>query len=85
MSYYQMTQDMYGAPPAATVGWQFGPVPGWGTNPLRAGPKRVGVGCRTCGVGQDDNGGLGGLGIVVAGVAIGAILLMAMRSPLARA
>jgi len=28
----------------ATPGWQNAPVPGWGINPLRAGPARVGVG-----------------------------------------
>lgn len=30
--------------PAALPGWQDAPVPGWGTNPLRAGLPRVGVG-----------------------------------------
>ncbi len=83
-SYYAMTSDMYRPPPAATPGWQFGPVPGWGTNPYRAGPKRVGVGCSRCAMGQDNgNGGLGGLGIVAAGIGIGIVLWMAMRSPLA--
>jgi hypothetical protein len=35
-------------------------------------------------MGQDNgNGGLGGLGIVAAGIGIGIVLWMAMRSPLA--
>lgn len=44
MSYYDMPADVYHELPAGTPGWQFAPVPGWGTNPLRAGPRRVGVG-----------------------------------------
>ena len=30
--------------PPALPGWQDAPVPGWGMNPYRAGPSRVGVG-----------------------------------------
>lgn len=30
--------------PVGTPGWQQAPVPGWGMNPFRAGPSRVGVG-----------------------------------------
>lgn len=30
--------------PAGTTGWQNAPVPGWGINPFRAGPRRIGVG-----------------------------------------
>jgi hypothetical protein len=54
-SYYAVTPDMYQPPPPATPGWQQAPVPGWGTNPMRAGPKRVGVGggCRGCGQAAD--------------------------------
>lgn len=37
-SYFEMTQSMYQPPPAANPGWAIAPVPGWGTNPLRAGP-----------------------------------------------
>lgn len=44
MSYYGVTMDMYRTPNAGTPGWNLAPVPGWGTNPLRAGPARVGVG-----------------------------------------
>lgn len=43
-SYYNMPIDFYRPPPAGTPGWQEAPVPGWGINPLRAGPRRVGVG-----------------------------------------
>lgn len=55
-SYYMMDRAMYQPPPPATPGWQQAPVPGWGMNPFRAGPPRVGVGCAACaaGVGQDD-------------------------------
>jgi len=72
MSYYGVTMDMYRVPDAGTPGWNLAPVPGWGANPLRAGPPRVGVGCADglCGtvplndavlpryaqVGQDDDG-----------------------------
>lgn len=49
MSYYQlpkqgMSPGYYQQLPAGTPGWQDAPVPGWGINPLRAGPRRVGVG-----------------------------------------
>jgi len=44
MSLYTVTDDMYREGPAGTPGWQHAPVPGWGTNPYRAGPRRVGVG-----------------------------------------
>lgn len=44
MSFYNVPMDDYQMPPAGTPGWQFAPVPGWGTNPDRAGPLRVGVG-----------------------------------------
>jgi len=36
-SYYQQWEP-------GTPGWQSAPVPGWGMNPLRAGPRRIGVG-----------------------------------------
>jgi len=49
MSYYDTPESQYYVmPPAGTPGWQFAPVPGWGINPLRAGPARVGVGCLPC-------------------------------------
>ncbi len=65
MSYYQMPNNglsagYYQQLPAATPLWQEAPVPGWGTNPLRAGPPRVGVGayaspaCGPCGAYSDD-------------------------------
>lgn len=38
-SYFEMTPSMYQPPPAGTPGWAIAPVPGWGTNPLRAGPR----------------------------------------------
>jgi hypothetical protein len=44
MSYYDIPDDWYHEAPAGTPGWQFAPVPGWGKNPLRAGPYRVGIG-----------------------------------------
>lgn len=44
MSYYGVTMDMYRVPNAGTPGWNLSPVPGWGINPLRAGPPRIGVG-----------------------------------------
>lgn len=49
MSYYQMPNNglsagYYQQLPVATPLWQEAPVPGWGVNPLRAGPARVGVG-----------------------------------------
>jgi hypothetical protein len=43
-SYYNVTPAMYRPPPPGTPGWQRAPVPGWGVNPWRAGPPRVGVG-----------------------------------------
>jgi hypothetical protein len=58
-SYYEMTDDMYRTQPAGTPGWQMAPVPGWGINPLRAGPQRVGVGCASCqvqGLGSNPDG-----------------------------
>lgn len=49
MSYYSlpnkgMWPGYYQQLPAWTVGAQQAPVPGWGKNPHRAGPPRVGVG-----------------------------------------
>jgi hypothetical protein len=41
MSYYDMTSQDYQPPAAGTPGWQLAPVPGWGMNPLRAGPRRL--------------------------------------------
>lgn len=61
MSYYIMPNNglsagYYQQLPVATPLWQEAPVPGWGVNPLRAGPPRVGVGayatpvgCGSCG------------------------------------
>lgn len=46
-SYYNMPLDFYQPPPVETPLWQEAPVPGWGVNPLRAGPPRVGVGADT--------------------------------------
>lgn len=43
-SFYDVPQNDYHELPSGTPGWQFAPVPGWGTNPYRAGPRRVGVG-----------------------------------------
>lgn len=43
-SYYEVPSSFYQPPPVGTPGWQHAPVPGWGINPLRAGPARVGVG-----------------------------------------
>jgi hypothetical protein len=44
MSYWNVPPADYHELPVATPGWQSAPVPGWGINPLRAGPMRVGVG-----------------------------------------
>ncbi len=44
MSYWNVPTSYYRPPPAGTPGWQFAPVPGWGMNPRRAGPRRSGVG-----------------------------------------
>lgn len=44
MTYYNVKAMDYRELPAGTPGWQFAPVPGWGTNPDRSGPPRVGVG-----------------------------------------
>lgn len=41
MSYYKMTNSDYQPPQVATPGWQLAPVPGWGVNPLRAGPPVI--------------------------------------------
>ena len=41
MSYYKMDYSMTNP---GTPGWQDSPVPGWGINPMTAGPARVGVG-----------------------------------------
>jgi hypothetical protein len=34
-----MTDADYQPPQVATPGWELAPVPGWGVNPLRAGPS----------------------------------------------
>jgi len=44
VSYYDVADQDYHELPAGTPGWQDAPVPGWGANPFRAGPVRVGVG-----------------------------------------
>jgi hypothetical protein len=44
MSYWNVPPSDYFEAPAGTPGWQSAPVPGWGINPLRAGPERVGIG-----------------------------------------
>lgn len=44
MSYVDVPDRDYHELPVATPFWQDAPVPGWGKNPLRAGPPRVGVG-----------------------------------------
>jgi len=44
MSYYDVVPSDYHEAPAGTPGWADAPVPGWGINPFRAGPVRVGVG-----------------------------------------
>jgi len=72
-SYYQVSQDMYRTPAAALPGWQTSQVPGWGTNPMRAGPPRVGVGRaygRTA-LGQEMGAG-GTIGIVLVAIAFAA-------------
>jgi hypothetical protein len=44
MSYWNVPDADYHELAVATPGWQDAPVPGWGINPLRAGPRRVGIG-----------------------------------------
>jgi hypothetical protein len=44
MSYWNVPDADYHELAVATPGWQNAPVPGWGINPLRAGPMRVGIG-----------------------------------------
>ena len=44
MSLYTVPKSFYHEMDAGTPGWQFAPVPGWGINPYRAGPARIGVG-----------------------------------------
>jgi hypothetical protein len=44
LSYWNIPPSDYFEAPAGTPGWQMAPVPGWGINPLRAGPYRVGIG-----------------------------------------
>jgi hypothetical protein len=43
MAYWMVPDSDYHELHVATPGWQNAPVPGWGINPLRAGPRRVGV------------------------------------------
>jgi hypothetical protein len=43
MSMYNIVPSDYFEGPAGTPGWADAPVPGWGINPFRAGPVRVGV------------------------------------------
>jgi hypothetical protein len=46
-SYYKTPSSFYEELPAETPFWQQAPVPGWGKNPMRAGPRRVGIGADT--------------------------------------
>lgn len=36
---FNNSSNWYQPPPAGTPGWQLAPVPGWGANPRRSGPK----------------------------------------------
>jgi hypothetical protein len=64
MSFWNVPDADYHEIPVATPGWQNAPVPGWGINPMRAGPARVGVGyLDSCVRGVGGLGGLGGGGI----------------------
>lgn len=38
-SYETVPESMYQPPWSGTPGWSLAPVPGWGTNPERAGPS----------------------------------------------
>lgn len=40
-TYFETSPSMYQPPPAANPGWALAPVPGWGTNPDRAGPRML--------------------------------------------
>jgi hypothetical protein len=76
VSYYQVTDAMYRPPEPALPGWAQAPVPGWGTNPWRAGPRRLAV--EGYGADQAAVGGGAGAGIVIAGVVIGTVVLFAV-------
>jgi len=41
MSYYNMNASAYRLPPPGTPGWELAPVPGWGMNPERSGPRMI--------------------------------------------
>ena len=43
MSFWNVPDSDYRELAVATPGWQTAPVPGWGINPLRAGPTRVAI------------------------------------------
>jgi len=56
VSYYETPQSFYAHAQVSDPGWQTAPVPGWGINPLVAGPPRVGVGSYEPSVpGENDN------------------------------
>jgi hypothetical protein len=54
MSFWNVPDADYHELAVATPGWQNAPVPGWGINPLRAGPMRVGIGLGQSIPGEDD-------------------------------
>jgi hypothetical protein len=54
MSFWNVPDSDYVELAVATPGWQTAPVPGWGINPLRAGPMRVGIGLGQSIPGEDD-------------------------------
>jgi len=54
MSFWNVPDADYVELAVATPGWQNAPVPGWGINPLRAGPPRVGIGLGQSIPGEDD-------------------------------
>lgn len=53
-SYWNVPDSDYHELPVGTPGWQDAPVPGWGINPLRAGPMRVGIGALEGGIWDED-------------------------------
>jgi hypothetical protein len=54
MTFWNVPDSDYVELAVATPGWQNAPVPGWGINPLRAGPPRVGIGLGQSIPGEDD-------------------------------
>lgn len=64
MSYENLSNDAYRFRDPWQAAWQLAPVPGWGINPLVAGPARIAM--NGCGQGCACGGGKCGTGAVEA-------------------